>query len=67
MPKFLESILKKEYGADSKIPYKIMNAKGYMRGSRETTAGRALQAKHDRDMKTGALHRMASAKKVKSS
>ena len=51
MPKFLERRLLSEYGTGSKIPYKIMNAKGLMRGSAETAKGRALQKKHDRDIK----------------
>lgn len=49
MPAFLEKDLKREYGADSSIPYQVMNAKGYMRGNKETPKGRAMQAKHDRD------------------
>lgn len=51
MPEFLEKQLKAEYGANSSIPYKIMNAKGYMHGSKETAAGRAAEAKHNRDKK----------------
>jgi hypothetical protein len=54
MPRFLEAILQKEYGKDSKIPYKVMNAKGYMRGNQPTTKGEALQATHDRDQATQA-------------
>lgn len=54
MPKFLEKELKSEYkGKDPAIPYKIMNAKGYMRGSKETPKGAALQEKHDRDVARG--------------
>lgn len=53
MPKFLETKLKKEYGADSDIPYKVMNAKGYMKGNKTTAKGEALQAKHDRDVARG--------------
>jgi hypothetical protein len=49
LPKFLEDKLKKEYGANSSIPYKIMNAQGLMRGNQETAAGRAAEAKHKRD------------------
>jgi hypothetical protein len=52
MPRFLEDILKREYGVTSKIPYKVMNAKGYMKGNQTTTKGEALQAKHDRDQAT---------------
>jgi hypothetical protein len=46
----LERQLKAEYGADSAIPYKIMNAKGYMRGNKETAKGKAADAKHRSDM-----------------
>ena len=53
MPKFLEKKLKAEYGADSKIPYKIMNAEGYMRGNKETEKGREAEAKHRRDTEMG--------------
>lgn len=34
MPKFLEGKLKREYGANSKVPYKVMNAIGAMRGNK---------------------------------
>lgn len=47
MPKFLEEALKREYGANSKIPYKVMNSIGAMRGNRETAKGAAMEAKHD--------------------
>lgn len=50
MPKFLEDKLKAEYGANSPIVYATMNKLGLMRGSKETAKGRAVQAKHDRDM-----------------
>lgn len=53
MPKFLEKKLKEEYGKDSDIPYKVMNAKGYMHGNKTTAKGEALQEKHDRDMARG--------------
>lgn len=46
MPKFLEAKLKKQYGANSKVPYKIMNSIGAMRGNKETPKGAAMQAKH---------------------
>ena len=45
MPKALEEKLKREYGKDSKIPYKIMNAKGFMKGSKTTAKGKALEKK----------------------
>jgi hypothetical protein len=47
MPAFLEAKLKKEYGADSKIPYKVMNKIGAMRGNKETAKGKRMQKKHD--------------------
>lgn len=59
MPAFLERKLKKRYGADSSVPYKIMNAEGFMRGNRETAKGAAAEAKHDRE---GPLTRAARAK-----
>jgi hypothetical protein len=50
MPKFLEQKLKSEYGANSKIPYKVMNSIGAMRGNKETAKGAAMEAKHERKM-----------------
>ncbi len=47
MPDFLEKKLKTEYGAKSKIPYKVMNAKGLMRGNKETPKGRQMEQKHE--------------------
>lgn len=46
MPKFLERKLKKEYGANSSIPYKIMNKMGVMHGNKETAKGVAMEKKH---------------------
>jgi hypothetical protein len=48
MPAFLEAKLKKQYGEKSKIPYKIMNKIGAMKGSRETSKGRTMQRKHEK-------------------
>ena len=45
-PVFLERKLKKEYGAKSDIPYKIMNKMGVMRGNKETSKGRKMEKKH---------------------
>lgn len=53
MPEFLERKLKQRYGSDSSIPYKIMNARGYMRGNKETAKGRAAERKHKADMRSG--------------
>ena len=55
MPKFLEEKLKKEYGTDSSIPYKVMNKLGVMHGNKITAKGRREEKKHDE--KTKALHR----------
>lgn len=57
MPKFLEKKLKKEYGAKSKVPYKVMNKIGAMRGNKETAKGRAMEAKHARDTAGGKRRR----------
>lgn len=46
MPKFLEDKLKQEYGADSDVPYKVMNSIGAMHGNKETAKGRAMESKH---------------------
>jgi hypothetical protein len=47
MPEFLERKLKKEYGAKSDIPYKVMNSLGVMRGNKETKKGRLEEKKHE--------------------
>jgi len=49
MPEFLERKLKREYGASSKIPYKVMNRMGVMRGNKITAKGRRMEAKHKRN------------------
>lgn len=49
MPKFLENKLKAEYGANSKIPYMVMNKIGAMRGNKETAKGEAMERKHAAD------------------
>ncbi len=51
MPKFLEEKLKKEYGANSAIPYKVMNKIGAMHGNKETKKGESMEKKHDIDKK----------------
>lgn len=57
MPKFLEAKLKKQYGKNSAVPYKIMNSIGAMRGNKETAKGKAMQKKHT--MKISQLARAA--------
>ena len=46
MPAALEAKLKREYGAKSDIPYKIMNAKGLMRGNKTTAKGKKIGIGH---------------------
>ena len=59
MPAALESKLKKEYGADSSIPYKIMNKLGFMKGSKVTAKGKAADKKHSM-VKNAMKKRLAS-------
>lgn len=47
MPAFLEKKLKKEYGSNSKSPYKIMNSMGIMHGNKVTSKGKAMEKKHE--------------------
>lgn len=60
MPAFLEKKLKSRYGAKSKIPYKIMNSIGAMKGNKETAKGKAMAKKHASDMKHKRVARVAS-------
>lgn len=53
MPAFLEAELKKKYGGDSAVPYKIMNSLGVMKGSKETAKGKSWDKKHTADVKVG--------------
>ena len=55
MPKFLENILRKEYGDNPRAIYGTMNKIGAMRGNKETAKGKAMQAKHERDVKAGTV------------
>jgi hypothetical protein len=59
MPAFLEAKLKREYGADSKIPYKVMNKIGAMRGNKETAKGRRMQKKHEAKMSGEKMHKLS--------
>lgn len=49
MPKFLEDKLKREYGENSAVPFKVMNELGVMHGSKETAKGREMEVKHEKD------------------
>jgi len=51
MPEFLIQKLKQEYGENSKIPYAVANSIGAMHGNKETSKGKAMEAKHERDTK----------------
>ena len=62
MPKFLERKLKAEYGANSAVPYKVMNAIGAMRGNKETPKGAAMEAKHERKLHPKMQQRAAQVK-----
>lgn len=56
MPKFLEDKLKHEYGANSSIPYKVMNKIGAMRGNKETPKGEEMERKHLEHIRGGSVH-----------
>ncbi len=45
MPKALEAKLKKEYPGNDKAVYGTLNKLGYMKGSKETAKGKALDKK----------------------
>ena len=57
MPKFLEDKLKREYPNNSRAVYGTLNAIGAMRGNKITPKGRAMEAKHTRDVKAGHPHK----------
>ncbi len=63
MPKFLEKKLKKEYGAKSDIPYKIMNKMGVMHGNKETEKGKEMEEKHHSGKGTKARLNTAAEKR----
>lgn len=50
MPGFLIRKLKDEYGENSKIPYKVANKLGAMRGNKITKKGREMEKKHNAKM-----------------
>jgi hypothetical protein len=67
MPKFLEYKLKKKYGKDSSVPYKIMNSIGAMHGNKETSKGARMEEKHESKIKGLGSHnnKMPEIKKKK--
>ena len=46
MPKFLERILRKQYGSNDKAVYGTMNKIGAMHGNKETAKGKEMERKH---------------------
>lgn len=64
MPRFLEERLKKEYGKDSDIPYKIMNKLGFMHGNKETSKGKKAEEKHEKGIE-GEKDKEIEMKKIK--
>jgi hypothetical protein len=50
VPAFLEAKLKKEYGANSTVPFKVMNSLGAMKGNKETAKGKRMEKKHHAKM-----------------
>lgn len=56
MPKFLEDKLRAEYGDNPHAIYGTMNKIGAMKGNKETAKGRAMEAKHERDMSHARTH-----------
>lgn len=53
MPKFLEDKLKKEYPGNPHAVYGTMNKIGAMKGNKETSLGKKMEAKHKADMARG--------------
>lgn len=51
MPKFLEKKLQQEYGKNNPAVYATMNKMGAMKGNKETAKGKAMEKKHNSDMK----------------
>lgn len=64
MPKFLENKLKKEYGANSSILYKVMNKMGAMKGNKETAKGKMMEKKHHSGKGTKARLNTAAEKNM---
>ncbi len=50
MPKFLEDKLKAEYPHNPRAVYGTLNSLGAMHGNKETAKGRAMDAKHARNV-----------------
>lgn len=52
MPKFLEKKLRAEYGNNPRAIYGTMNEIGAMHGNQETAKGRAMEKKHEKDVRS---------------
>lgn len=57
MPIFLEKKLKQEYGNNPHAIYGTLNKIGALKGNRETPKGKAMQRKHERDMRKSSTKR----------
>ena len=55
MPKELEDKLKKHYGADSDIPYKIMNRLGLLRNSKKKKHDLNIKGEMDKEKEVEAI------------
>lgn len=64
MPKFLEKKLKQEYGDNPRAVFGTMNKIGAMKGNKTTDKGRAMEAKHKRDMKSGKKRTKKSSRRM---
>lgn len=53
MPKWLEDKLKAEYPNNPRAVWGTLNMLGAVKGNIETAKGRAMTAKHNRDVKAG--------------
>lgn len=54
-PAFLEKKLKKEYGNNDHAIYGTMNKIGAMHGNKETSKGKEMERKHEKDSKNRAI------------
>ncbi len=60
MPNFLIAKLKKEYPNNPGAVYGTLNNLGAMKGNKETAKGKAMDKKHERDVKKKLLDKKKS-------
>ena len=53
MPEFLEKRLKREYPGNPGAVFGTLNRLGAMHGSKETSKGKQMERKHEKDSKLG--------------